>query len=75
MHLNKGDVSNLIDKGNKGTLIVALDKKVPPMDDTNSPQYQQMRQQLQRGTASTDRNEYVSMLVQAELAKSTDVGN
>jgi peptidyl-prolyl cis-trans isomerase D len=72
-HLNKGEVSNFIDKGEKGMLVAALDKKVPSMDDTNSAQYQQMRQQLQRGTASTNRNEYVSMLVQGELAKSTDV--
>ncbi|HEY9153508.1 MAG TPA: hypothetical protein VIM69_00170 [Opitutaceae bacterium] len=74
-HLNKGDVSNFIDKGEKGTLVVALDKKTPSMDDTASPQFQQMRQNLQRGTAATNRNEYVSMLVQGELAKSTDVGN
>jgi len=74
-HLNKGDISDLIDHGQKATLIVALDKKVPAMDDTNSPQYQQMRQQLQRGTASTNRGEYVNVLVQGELAKSTDVGN
>jgi peptidyl-prolyl cis-trans isomerase D len=74
-HLNKGDISNFVDKGEKGVLVVALDKKTPPMDDTSSPQFQQMRQNLQRGTAATNRNEYVSMLVQGELAKSTDTDN
>ena len=73
-HLNKGEVSDLQDHGAKGTLVAVLEKKAPTAED-NNPQFQQLRQQLQVSTASRNRGEYVNVLVQGELAKSTDVSN
>jgi len=69
-HLQKGDVSDMLGaQSGNGLLVYAADKKVPEINDEN-PQYTAARTQLAQSTASSNANEYIRQLIDAETAKS-----
>lgn len=68
-HLEKGEVSDMtVSASNKGVLVYAIDKKAPEINDSN-PQYKTTREQIAQYTGARNAAEYLSQIVESELAK------
>ena len=68
--LAKGKVSNFLPSGDTaGTLVYAIDQKVPPVD-TTAPAYVEMRTRLASNLAQSNAQSIIAAAVEAELAKS-----
>ncbi|MFO1447749.1 MAG: peptidyl-prolyl cis-trans isomerase [Opitutaceae bacterium] len=67
--LEKGGVSDMILSGPQGIVVHVVDKKAPVTDESN-PRFVETRGQLARLIASRNAGDYLSDLVEKELAKS-----
>jgi peptidyl-prolyl cis-trans isomerase D len=67
--LDKGAVSDMILTGAQGVIVHVADKKLPVTDESN-PRFVETRDQLSRLIASRNAGDYLSELVEKELAKS-----
>lgn len=67
--LDKGAVSDMILTGAQGVIVHVADKKLPVTDESN-PRFVETRDQLSRLIASRNAGDYLSDLVEKELAKS-----
>jgi peptidyl-prolyl cis-trans isomerase D len=71
-HLEKGQVSDMIAEADKGTIVAALDKKLPDLSEA-SPQYAEMRGMLAAYTTRQTASAYLSEIVAQELKRTESV--
>ncbi len=71
-HLEKGQVSDMVADGDKGTIVAALDKKTPDLSET-SPRFGEMRDMIASFTARQGASSYLSEIVAQELKRTEDV--
>lgn len=67
--LQKGELSEMIATAEKGLIVYAADKKLPPLDP-KSPKFIETSERLASLTASRNGGAVLSAMVEAELAKS-----
>jgi peptidyl-prolyl cis-trans isomerase D len=70
--LNKGGVSDMEATADKGVLVYAADKTIPPLGES-SPEYARMRAALARAASSAESAAILGDLVNVELKKSEPV--
>ena len=71
-HLEKGQVSDMIQDADKGILVAALDKKAPDLSET-SPRFAEMRNMIASYTARQGASSYLNEIVAQELKRTEDV--
>jgi peptidyl-prolyl cis-trans isomerase D len=71
-HMEKGQVSDMVEDADKGTLVAALDKKTPDLSEKN-PRFAEMRDMISSFTARQGASSYLSEIVAQELKRTEDV--
>jgi peptidyl-prolyl cis-trans isomerase D len=67
--LEKGQVSDMVIRSDKGVFVYAIDKKVPDISDAN-PQFAETRKQIASNNARFGGSSYIFELIEKELKKS-----